>query len=404
MSDSPETPSPAPEGGTPLASLPLQNEAALQRELILADQDEIFALTRALNPLPPGMSFATVPDAELAARIDEARYRELPRLGNEIAFLQGYVRGGPSAPELVAALRGELAATESARASLEAQVATLEAEVARLQGEALEAEKRLDDLRVGPRRVPDDLSAALAHSLDTLQNELAARPDTLFPYAVRELTLDARVALDVSPVGILSYRVVRPGDKVEEANVSRVSLTVAPVPKVTERGIYVRPDLDPLAGVSSIPGLTARNLVALYRQRIHTLGDLLHAGTRVRAATELAALLQVERMELERWLAYARLMTIHGVTGPIAKALFAIGRVDLHALATTPPASLVLDFNAWRAAHPEETHVPLLTLLTADGWVRIARTFVGLPNTPLPDPEETPPYVEPVDGWGEVLL
>ena len=405
MSDTPESTPPPPEGGTPLAAAPFQSEAAAERAQILGLQDELFALHRALNPLPPEMNFAIVPDVELLARIDEARSREIPRLADEVEFLQQYDPTQPSGPAQLHALRAELAATESERASLQAQKATLEAEVARLQGELLEMGKRLEDLKIGPRRVPDDLAAALAHSLDNIQLELAARPDTLVQYAVRELTLEARVSVDVSPVGILHYRIIRPGDKVDEAHVSRVSLTVAPVPKVTQSGIYVRPDLDPLGPVASIPGLTARNLVALYRQRIYTMSDLLHAGTRVRAAAELAAMMQVERMELERWIAYARLMTISGVTGPIARTLFAVGRVDFHALATSEPAGLVADFNAWRAAHPEETDVPLLALLAADGWVRTARTFVGLPNTPLPSPEELEPRIhpEPVDGGALIV-
>lgn len=384
MSDTQDPNPPEPVGGTPLFDR--TTLLVLVKELrndILAEQEVLFSRHRALNPVPAGLDLNTLSDAQLMAIWEDGytdangnpegtgRFEER-RLGAEIDFLSRYVHGTPPAGEL---------AQETLM--LRQRVATLEQNMDALVAEKEALQGQLDALRADLPRVPDDFATAVSHSLDAIQTRMALLSNPVSDFAVREFSIEAKVAIDVSPLGTVGYRFIRPGDVVTESQVSKLAMTVVPIPKQTTAGIWTGADFTPALGVEEIPGLSADNLQRLHDQQIFTISDLLHAGSRVKSTLELAGLLDVPRETLEQWISFAQLMTVREITAEHAQVLYSIDIRSLRTLAEADAATVVTNFNWELDASGQPSPAPI-SLEQAEGWIRVAQAFVGVTPAPAP--------------------
>ena len=244
-------------------------------------------------------------------------------------------------------------------------------------------------------REPDDFASAVSHSLDTLQTRLTGLGNSVTDFAVREFQIDAKVAVNVTRLGTVEYRFIQPGEVVDPAAVSNVSMKVVPVPKQTQAGSWSAVDHTPSAGVEEIRGIGRELRTDLNAHGIYTVGDLLHAGSRVRGSVELASMLQVDRFRVEEWLAHAQLLTIRDVTGRIAGVLYEIGVRSLRELAARGPDELALAFNT-QVERTGRKRVAPVTAAVVTPWIRAARTYLGQQPATTAPPATEPPTTEPV--------
>jgi predicted flap endonuclease-1-like 5' DNA nuclease len=288
------------------------------------------------------------------------------------------------------------AAQEVLRADLlrlrEADLAQREAIVELKQKEML-LQEQLAGKRQGGRE-PDDFASAVSHSLDTLQSRLTGLSNGMTDFAVREFQIDAKVAVNVTSLGTVEYRFIQPGEAIDATAVSSVSLKVVPIPRQTQAGSWSPVEHTPAAGVEEIRGIGKQLRQELNGHGIYTVGDLLHAGGRVRGSVELAGMLEVDRYRVDEWLAHAQLLTIRDVTGRIAGVLYEIGVRSLRELAAREPVELAAAFNT-QVELTGRKRVALQTAASVTPWVRAARNFLGQqpPADPpvLPPPATTPP-------------
>jgi predicted flap endonuclease-1-like 5' DNA nuclease len=288
-----------------------------------------------------------------------------------------------------------------ALATLQSQQDTLRAELLRLkeadlvqrekivalQQKELLLQEQLADKRTAGRE-PDDFASAVSHSLDTLQSRLTGLSNGVTDFAVREFQIDAKVAVNVTPLGTVEYRFIQPGEAIESTAVSNVSLKVVPVPRQTQAGSWSPVEHTPSAGVDEIRGIGKQLAQTLNGQGIYTVGDLLHAGGRLRGSVELAKVLEVDRFRVDEWLAHAQLLTIRDVSGRIAGVLYEIGVRSLRDLAAREPVELAAAFNA-QVELTGRKRITAQTAATVTPWIRAARNYLGQ-QQPLP------PSTEPV--------
>jgi hypothetical protein len=268
------------------------------------------------------------------------------------------------------------------KAALEQKVAVLtardqQAEGLRQKVAALESENQ--ELRIAiqrPTRQADDFASAVAHSVDSLQNRMASLTNPVSNFAVREFTIDAKVQIDVSPLGTVEYRFIQPGEEVEPSEISNVSLTIVPIPKADAAGTFTRADFTPMLPVEDIQGIGEAYRKALNAHQIYTVSDLLAAGTRVRGSVELATMLDVDRTRLAEWLSHAQLMTVREIDGRKAEVLYDLGIQSLEQLAAADPAGLAARYSARTQQLDRQTVSPIDTE-EVTRWIQAARAFVG---------------------------
>jgi predicted flap endonuclease-1-like 5' DNA nuclease len=283
------------------------------------------------------------------------------------------------------ALRGQLV-------TLQEQDLRAREEIVALKQTVIQLREKLEGGRARAGREPDDFASAVSHSLDTLQSRLSGLSNPLTDFAVREFSIDAKVAVNVTQLGTVEYRFIQPGEAVEEAAISNVKMTVVPVPKQTQAGSWSPVDFTPTADVEEIRGIGKRLRQELRDQGIYTVGDLLHAAGRVRGSVELASMLQVERYRVEEWLGHAQLLTVRGIDGRIAGVLWELGVRSLEQLAAQDPAELSAHFNG-QVERTGRKRVSPVSGVDVIPWVTAARSFLGRQAT-----QETPTEarVEPV--------
>ena len=361
---------------------------------------------------PPGAGAAAEPAAKGALN------EELQRLRQEIARLQQQFEAcalaagaQPVGGHLAALLPLETDPVEvPVIERLQAENVTLRAELAATRGALVGLQERTTGLQaqVGQLvarngREPDDFASAVSHSLDTLQARLAGLSNPLTDFAVREFTIDAKVAVNITPLGTVEYRFIQPGEGIDPAAISNVKMTVVPVPKQTQAGTWSPVEFSPAIGVEEIRGIGRQLRQQLHEQGIYTVADLLHAGSRVRGTIELAGMLQVERQRVAEWLAHAQLLTIRDIDGRIAGVLYEIGVRSLDGLAAANPETLAAAFNV-QVQRTGRKRVAAVTAESVTPWVRAARTFLGRqPQTPTqpqapaqaqPQPQTTGGFVD----------
>lgn len=262
-------------------------------------------------------------------------------------------------------------------------------QIVALQQREAQLQEQLANKRSTQSREPDDFASAVSHSLDTLQARLTGLTNSMSDFAVREFAIDAKVAVNVTPLGTVEYRFIQPGESVDPSAVSNISMKVVPVPKQTQAGAWSPVEHTPAAGVEEIRGIGKQLREQLRERGIYTVGDLLHAGGRVRGSVELASMLQVDRYRVDEWLAHAQLLTIRDVTGRIAGVLYEIGVRSLRDLAGREPAALALEFNA-QVQRTGRRRVAHVTAAVVTPWVRAARNYLGQAEAAAAAPPASP--------------
>ena len=290
----------------------------------------------------------------------------------EIGDLRGQLDGAVAERDLYKQRDAE-------RARIAQEMEALHAKVAALESENQDLKLALQK----PPRLADDLASAVAHSVDSLQTRMAGLTNPVSNFAVREFSIDAKVQIDVTPLGTVEYRFIQPGDRVEASQISNVSMTLVPIPRPDATGTYTRADFTPLVPIEDIQGIGEAYRKRLNAHEIYTVNDLLTAGTRVRGSVALATLLDVDRERLGEWLSHAQLMTVRTIDGRAAELLYDLGIHSLEALASADPADLTARYNQRVGQLDRQTLAPQSPAAVAD-WVRAARAFVGSPGAAQP--------------------
>ena len=241
--------------------------------------------------------------------------------------------------------------TDDERKNFQALIEQLTRQVAALQASNLALTKQLDDLR-NPPHSADAFSTAIQYSVDDLQQKLTTMKNPMSNFGLKGFRIDARVMIDISRLGAIEYRFIRPGDPADPNAVSQITMDLVPIPKAGADHTWT-PDLfQPDLSIEALPQITRGQAKVLEASHIFTIGEFLQVGTRARATAELVALLRIERTALADWVRQAELLTIKGTNGATVLVLIAAGYPSLDAIAHSTPDALL-------AAHP-----PLAKTLT----------------------------------------
>lgn len=260
----------------------------------------------------------------------------------------------------------------------EAIIGALKKELTRLESENAGLKRQAAELEQARKRSPDDFASAVAHTLDTLQHKLVQTTNPVSRFAVKTIAIDAQVTVDVSPLGILEYRFVRPEDRIDPAKLSRIQLEIVPLPR-EDGGLTQGPDFTPHAGVEDIIGVGESYRGVLNRNQIFTLDDLLVAGSRLKSSSELAALVGIDRNRLAEWMGHAELLSIRAVEPRAAEVLWAAGIRSLTQLAAESPQALAERYNAI-VAKRRHKNLPAIELEQAKAWIEAAGKYHGRPR------------------------
>jgi WD40 repeat protein len=278
------------------------------------------------------------------------------------------------------------------RANLTAIIDRLKKELAAAQSANRQLQADLQTLRERPTTA-SDFASGVQQSLDELAQRMTTMRNPVSNFAVREFKLDASVFVQVTPTGAIEYRFVQPGDEAPPAAVSKLSMSVVPLPKDNLAGVWTPNLFQPEIPVAALPGITAPQARQLEGQGAFSIGEFLQTATRLRAQAVLEALLEVDRTRLALWAQQAALMTLRGVDGRMAQFLIELGVGSFEALAAVAPQALALRIAQALAANPV-TGVAPITVALAALWIRAARQYLGLPAIEEPD-TPPPPAVPP---------
>ncbi len=267
---------------------------------------------------------------------------------------------------------------EDERANLLAVIDTLKQALSQTQSEKLQLDGQLTALRDRPS-APDDFASAVQQSLDELQQRMATMRNSMSNFAVREFKLEASVFVQVSALGAIEYRFVQPGDNVDAAALSRLTLDLVPVPKNGLAGVWSTQLFQPEQSLAGLPGLSDEQLKRMEGAGLYSLGEFLQVGTRARALVTLQALLGTERQQLQRWAQQAALMCLRGVNGAAAMVLIEAGFGNFELLAGHAPDTVARAYAHVRTAHPEWA-APVAGKALSSQWVQAARQYLGLPE------------------------
>ena len=260
----------------------------------------------------------------------------------------------------------------------EAAIAALRKELVRLESENAALRRQLAEVEAARKRSPDDFASAVAHTLVTLQHKLAQSTNPVSRFAVREVAIDAQVTVDVSPLGTLEYRFVRPEDNIDPSKLSRIRLDLVPLPR-EDAGLSTGPEFSPYAGVEDIIGVGETWRGALNRQQIYTINDLLVAGSRLKSSAELAALVGVDRTRLAEWMGHAELLSVRAIDPRAADVLWAVGMRDLATLAGASAEEVAAKYNDEVARRAQKNLAPI-DAEQAKAWVEAAIKYNGRPR------------------------
>jgi prefoldin subunit 5 len=316
-------------------------------------------------PILNKIDIGTLTKADLSA---------LRRLGNDTIVSVGGVTGvftpitgGENTP-----------VTADERKNLLTIIDQLKKELAAKQDTILNLQQQLSTLRDMPSSAPEDFATAMQQSLDEMQQRMANMRNGVSNFAVRDFKLDASVFVQVTPTGSVAYRFVQPGEDIEAAAVSRLSLNVVPIPKNDARGVWTSNLFQPEVPISALPEVDATLAARLEKAGIYSIGEFVQTATRARAQAQLEALLGVQRERLALWAQQAALMTLRGVNGAAATVLIQAGLGSFDALAANPAALVRERYEKTRQAM--NVNAPVADEAMAAQWVRAARQYLGLPD------------------------
>jgi hypothetical protein len=222
--------------------------------------------------------------------------------------------------------------------NLERVVEVLRAQVGHLQSENAALTAKIAELQ-NPPRSTDDFAAGMQHSLDVLQDRLATMGNSVSNFGVREFSLESKVHVDVTPLGTIGLRFVSPGEEVNAAALSTVSITVVPVPKPSADSVAAGTGTVDLS-IDAIDGLSDDQVASLRRAHVTTVGSFQRIATRSTSTANLISLLGVDRDTLGRYTLLAGLLTVPGLDRLKAAVLYDAGITDVAALAQLKPAAL----------------------------------------------------------------
>lgn len=178
--------------------------------------------------------------------------------------------------------------------------------------EVLVLKERIAELAAPPQS-PDDFSAAIQSTVDSLQNELSRLSNPIANFAVKEFKIDTRVGVRITPLGTVEYRFAGPGERVKKASQSLLSLTLVPVEKAHECDEDLLRFLAPFRPIAQIAELADKYPSAqdyLEANHVYTIGEFLRAGGRVKIQARIAAAVHVDAKTLERWLETAEMLLV----------------------------------------------------------------------------------------------
>ena len=269
---------------------------------------------------------------------------------------------------------------EETQENLEQVVQVLRDEVARLQSANLALEEKLKQVMAAQHRTPDDFATALSHSVDSLQSRLLETKNPVSRFALKEFEIETNVHVSVSSLGTVDYRFLQPEEQVDPNRLSKIRMNLVPLPRETAEGSWAAPAFTPFQDIEEIQGIGEIYQHRLNSHNIYSISDLLNAGTRLKSRSELAAMLEVDRNDLAKWLSHAELMTVKEVDGRKAEVLHALGIDTLAKLASAQPQALLESYNAKVQELGHKTLKPV-DEAEVKRWIDTAGAFAGKSST-----------------------
>jgi hypothetical protein len=220
-------------------------------------------------------------------------------------------------------------------------VDVLRRRVEQLQETNAQLEAKLD---ATPPRSADDVAAAIAASVDTLQSRLGQMDNAVTNFGLREFSLQSKVRVDVTPLGTLGFHFVQPGDLLPPEALSTLSVTLVPVPKEpAPPGEAAAAQTTAGADLHQL-GFSRPDVELLHAQHVDTAADLASIGTRASATATLSAMLGTDRQVLGDRIALGALTTLPSVDLARAGVLTAAGLGSTGLLAAAEPEAVVQQF------------------------------------------------------------
>lgn len=253
---------------------------------------------------------------------------------------------------------------------------SLQGEITRLQTENISLKKNLEIASLKRIRTPDDFATALSHSIDSLQTRLSQMKNPVSNFAVRELTLEVNVHIEVTELGTIDYRFVGPGDNIPPERLSKLKINLVPLPKESPAGSWTHPAFTPYDDIDEIQGIGDAYKKKLNEHQIYTISDLLNASTRMRSKVELASMLEIDHKRLGEWVSHAELMTIRTIDGRASEILYNIGISSLEKLASTEKETLTTQYNNM-VKKMKFASLSKVTEEQIQEWIEAAKSFVG---------------------------
>jgi hypothetical protein len=258
-------------------------------------------------------------------------------------------------------------------------VQVLRSELAEARADNAGLQAKLDELTT-PARSADNLAEGVQNALDGLADRLGAMTNATSNFAVREFILESKVHVDVTAVGTIGFQFVRPGETVNAAALSTVTMTVVPVPKPVPDVVAGEPSTPAVraadAPLEAIHGLSGAQAAALRGAHITTTSEFARVATRATATAELVSMLGVTRTELGRFTLLAGLLTVPGLDGTKAGVLYEAGIRDVATLARTTPAKVVSQY-AKAAATVEGAGRWRPKAADAEAWIAAAKALTA---------------------------
>lgn len=270
--------------------------------------------------------------------------------------------------------------TEDERANLLTVIDQLKTGLAESESEAIALRQQIDVLR-NPPSSASDFASGVQQSLDELTQRLSEMHNPVSNFAVREFTLEASVCVQVSALGSIEYRFVQAGDEVNASALSKLALTVVPLPKADLTGVFTPNLFQPGVSVAALPGISTKSVQQLETTGTYTLGEFLQTSTRLRAQVYLEALLGTSRTQLALWAQQALLMTLRGVDGRVALVLIEAALGSFDALAVAMPEDVSQRYHEARKSRPD-LEAPEVPAEWPALWVAAARQYLGLSAEP----------------------
>jgi hypothetical protein len=203
----------------------------------------------------------------------------------------------------------------------------------------------------------DEFASGVQHTLDVLQDKLSSVENTTSAFAVREFSLQSKVLVDVSELGTIGLRFVKPGEQVDASALSTVSLTVVPVP--LESAPAATPPVSgtgtpPASGtpaaadpaVDEIDGLSTDQVATLRRAHVTSASTFRRVATRANTQATLRSMLSIDRETLGRLTTLANLLTVPGLDRTKAAVLYDAKITDVATLAGMSAPELVRRYAA----------------------------------------------------------